>query len=190
MSGTPPGIYRVVESGEPQLIVSTNISTWSTDGKKVFYLKAGQSSQVGIIERDLKTGNERQLLNESGISELSVSPDGRYLAYRAGRPVGLFVLPLGGGQPRRLNSDLFGIAWTPDSRSLVASNGDGVSILPVDGGETREIHLGIPVGQRVRVSADGKIAFVKGEPRPIFFPSGPEEVWVMENFLSSGKVGK
>ena len=67
-----------------------------------------------------------------------------------------------------------------------------VQFIPLDGSETKEIDFGIPVGN-LRVSADGKLAFVKanrvgpGLPSPL---DDPKEIWVMENFIPVAKAVK
>lgn len=54
-----------------------------------------------------------------------VSPDGRWIAFQRNLSLGdLWRIPAGGGEPRRLTdlrTNIYGLAWTPDSRHLVFS---------------------------------------------------------------------
>ena len=78
------------------------------------------------------------------------SPDGRYLAYQSyeidGAPVaGLFTIPLDsatgllspGAAPTQVASGYPSFCWSPDSRSLIYSPGDGVHEVSVNGRDRR-----------------------------------------------------
>ena len=65
------------------------------------------------------------------------SPDGRWIAFQKGDGLrfDLFIIPRGGGQPRRLTDErhiIRGLAWLPDSSGLVyaSSRGSTVPYLP------------------------------------------------------------
>jgi dipeptidyl aminopeptidase/acylaminoacyl peptidase len=95
------------------------------------------AARFDIISVNIETGNVRRLVSDTQVVWLQPSPDGRLLAYAIvrdfSRPQGrqyqsyysLRVVPLSGGAPRTLASDLplafWGketVRWAPDSRSL------------------------------------------------------------------------
>ncbi len=80
----------------------------------------------------------------------------------------------------------------PDGKTILygkAEDGDQAKVellrIPADGGEPQKAGLTMPRLLVPRVSPDGKhIAFMASE------QPAKSEVWVMENFLGSGKRGK
>jgi Tol biopolymer transport system component len=112
----------------------------SSSGTHVVW--AGDSRSVLIRDRDGDTGpfgihrvfvdtRERVRLTQAPVGDgdwrFEVSPDGRTLAYIRYEKRGiadLYVMPMAGGEPRRLtnwNASLRGLAWTPDGREIVYS---------------------------------------------------------------------
>ena len=96
--------------------------------------------RADLVAVDVGTGRVSVLLQDISIGWLQPSPDGKLVAYAAirdySKPQGqryqayydLLVVPLSGGKPRRLASDLplsfYGkniVRWAPDSRSLAYS---------------------------------------------------------------------
>jgi Tol biopolymer transport system component len=78
----------------------------------------------------LDTLERRQLTQApvgAGDWRFEVSPDGRTLAFIRYEKVGIadvYVVPMGGGEPRRLsnwNAIIDGLSWTPDGREIVYS---------------------------------------------------------------------
>jgi len=84
------------------------------------------------------------------------------------------------------------LAWMPDGKTILygkAEDGDQGKVelwrISADGGEPQKAGLTMPRLLAPRVSPDGKhIAFMASE------QPAKSEVWVMENFLESGKRGK
>lgn len=100
------GIYRIdVQTGAILSIVKgkVNHQVWSSDGKKIFYV-----CEQAIITRDLETNEEKQLfkaVGQIGAFNLSISPDGRQLAFSLSGTVpmtSLMVVPSAGGSPREI----------------------------------------------------------------------------------------
>ena len=105
----------------------------SSDQSHVYYRipAAGAKTpepESRIIERDLRTGHERDLL-AGRLGHLRPSPNGRYAVVRQVDPAGTWVamrlLPLGGTEPvsdlmrAEGNAALFFSFWSRDSRSVV-----------------------------------------------------------------------
>jgi Tol biopolymer transport system component len=204
------GIYRIdAESGAASSIVLSRAGeslgggvSFSPDGKKIAYdhLPVPASRGKTLVERDLATGIERELLRESGqilYGGVNYSPDGKYFATGKGDVDhrGVVILPLAGGAEQELLrvpiADGFSIVcWAPDSRSVFLARGSlgtGVQIWRVSI-DTRELHR-VNFDERaervLRVHPDGhRIAY------PVLWEQQPAtEVWALENFLptASGK---
>jgi serine/threonine protein kinase len=96
----------------------------------------------------------------------ALSPDGSMIAYFSAAlgPNGDFwVVPSGGGTPRRLTTDLREggwPVWTRDGRSIIVSSARAGSHtlwqIPIDGGEPSPVTTGAGEDDRPDLSADGK----------------------------------
>ncbi|MBN2336392.1 S9 family peptidase, partial [Candidatus Bathyarchaeota archaeon] len=113
--------------------------TWSSDGEKVAFVAAmGEDADLTHL-RDIYTvpakGGEPELLwkGQGPVDNLAWSPDGGYLAFTGRvledpdlvfyRNTEVFVLPIGGGEPRCLTAGFDrtvrgGLKWSPDGGSL------------------------------------------------------------------------
>jgi Tol biopolymer transport system component len=158
----------------------------------------------GIYIRAM-TGSEPRLFakTEDGIAySPKWSPDGKWIAYLASgtpRTSELFIKPVAGGPERGIGavcSD--GVAWTADSRSIIAPNDDDsdsldscrLAVVPIEpGGPTWQL---AKRGNEPATSGDGKtLAFVKD--REIHLISltregkaaGPERTLVRESLAVS-----
>ena len=173
--------------------ISIHGAVWSPDGKMIFYTCLVASGQWpwSIMAHDLETGKEKELCQGDIRPGLTISPDGRQLAFAGDRS--LQVMPAAGGEPRvfhRLqDTEKFisgtvdsGLAWTADGRyvlfvicSLDQPNLTELWRVSAEGGEPQKL-LEMDVLNNISVHPDG---------RRIAFTSGWKamEVWAMENFL-------
>jgi len=179
---------------------------WSLDGKAIFYVydEDGESCEIRI--RDMETGEETLLYravwpdNIDGpvvpvhLSNLALSPDGRWLAFgladRPGRHFAarrVLVMPASGGAPRELltlEGATYSFAWTRDGNHLLFAKRVAEPTIPselwrvsAEGGEPQSLGLVMWGRGGVRAHPDG---------RRITFSNTPDrksELWMMENFL-------
>ena len=184
--------------------------TWAPDGRSIFYTGSRSSTGSGsraIVERTLDTGAERVVYQPPTgrvAGDSSVSPDGRWLAFREGNaPAVIKVLPVAGGAARDIVrvdepytvGGFSGINWTPDGQHLLY-----VRMIDKPGTDrtvwTVAVAGGIPIETRLRAKAlrdlhlhpDGRrVAFTAGE--------GADELWVLDHLLlqkpvSTGRGGR
>ena len=160
------------------------------------------------MEHNLQTGTGLQIVKNPQLNyDLSLSPDGRFMAARAldnpNATQTLQVIPAGGGAPRELlrvhgpdRLDRGPVVWTPDGRSLIVaqtlSSHLGLWLVPIDGSTARRLDLDYaswieggqgPLDEGFNLSPDG---------RSIVFPMGKNsaEVWALENILPAAGVKK
>lgn len=200
------GIHRVdVETGEAVPVALSEAGTarlqtplWSPDGKAVYYAAGGS-----IWMRNLETKEVKEIYRptQPGINErsLTLSPDGKQIAFTALSPVALMVIPTSGGTPRELlrlkghDHDWFvywgGIAWTSDGRHILffkytSETQTELWRISAAGGEPEKLGLSMEEMHYLSAHPDGRrIAFSAGSP-------SKDEVWVMENFLSAAQTRK
>lgn len=195
--GRNDGLYRIdAETGDTTLIVTPfpghSLPQWAPDGKHVYYRR-----DASVIERNVATGDEREVVHLSANtpSQIAVSPDGRHVAYLAmeagGR--GLFVVPIGGGEPRLLIArkaperltERFD--WTADGTALVLATrrddtGDqALWLVAIDGAQPRRLEIDVDkwsILDGFRFDRSGKrVAFVASAGDPGL------EIRALENFL-------
>jgi Tol biopolymer transport system component/DNA-binding winged helix-turn-helix (wHTH) protein len=102
---------------------------------------------------DLATGNWQPLPYEKGERDVDMSPvyspDGKWIAFQRNISLSdLWRMPAAGGKPQRLTRlkvNIYGLAWTPDSRSIVFSGyrDDGTALLRLDIDNGRVSDLGM-----------------------------------------------
>jgi Tol biopolymer transport system component/DNA-binding winged helix-turn-helix (wHTH) protein len=142
--------YRVPNDG--------NSTYYSLDGKFLAISdKNAPTEPLSIQLLTLETGEKRKLTAPpAGILGdycPAFSPDGKWLAFvRSPRWSNddLYVLPLAGGEPRRLTSDnmtISGLSWTPDSREIIFTSRRGGSTrhlwrVAVKGGTPERVDAG------------------------------------------------
>jgi len=127
---------------------------WSPDGKSLAIRDKGSAQDpAGIFLLSTETGEKRKLTSPpaqfAGDGFPAFSPDRQTLAFTRAPSIqvcDIYVLPLPGGltsvgEPRRLTFDgreIWGLAWTPDGRSIVFSSDRGGSPslwrIPASGG--------------------------------------------------------
>ncbi len=201
------GIFRMnVQTGNVTPIIpwenwkSTFIhsSELSPDGKTVFYVDFNTTDDWSInnlsqiMVRDLDTGAENELYRFDNYINISLSPDGKWLA--SSHPSSLKVMPAAGGEVRELyrfeeeyNNER-PITWSADGKYILFSKkepgheGWELCRIPADGGELQTLGLEVeksfmnlsshPSGQKIAFSTSDQTT---------------AEFWEMKNFLPATK---
>ena len=189
------GVYRIrAADGAVTALVHASTGQWfafpemSVDGRKVYFSKV-VNSQGSVVELDLESGNQRELLTGGGPGV--PAPDGKSVAAlrrRSGDGPAIVVISLADGSQREVlrvappQVLMQNLSWAPDSRSLIVNTfwNDGEKretwLVPLDGGPHKVLDLPGHTWSRVRVHPDGKrVAYHAGDLK--------SEVWVLENFL-------
>jgi Tol biopolymer transport system component len=171
---------------------------WSRDGSTV-YFTARDSRGSFIAAKRTGADGVREVYRpagDAGASDGSVSPDGRWLAFREGdrRADILKVLTIGGGAAARAvyevpRPDMMpafgGINWTPDGRALLFVRGSGplgdrreLWRVGIDGSAPRKLGLSMRGMNDVRLHPDG---------RQVTFSAldGHSELWALEHVFDS-----
>ncbi|HEX6179294.1 MAG TPA: winged helix-turn-helix domain-containing protein, partial [Thermoanaerobaculia bacterium] len=92
--------------------------TFSPDGMSLAYaVDVGGSSHI-FISRIGGAGEPHQLTTGDGETQPAWSPDGASIAYVAERRGGIFVVPVEGGEPRRVTTFGSRPQWSPDGRDI------------------------------------------------------------------------
>lgn len=136
----------------------------------------------GIWILDVSGGKARQVTDPTNPadehSNPSWSPDGRYIAYSSLlSDGGIFIVPAGGGQARRLTDTEFDSnpTWSPNGESIAfsrytSSQGQGIWVVPSTGGASHRITPSeinaqqpswSPDGELIAFSSDGRLYVMK-----------------------------
>jgi len=130
--------------------------SWHPDGARLvvsgFRAVDGDAGNLGTVE--VATGKATAFPHHGAAGDLDLdpvySPDGKWIAFQRNVSRGdLWLQPAGGGIPRRLTrleTNFYGLSWTPDGRSLVyAVLGDGeeTQLQRVDVESLRRQDLGV-----------------------------------------------
>jgi serine/threonine-protein kinase len=117
-------------------------------------------------------GRSTQLTSDPALEiQPAISPDGKFVAYSAGRSASMriYIRPVGGGRTIPLTDDSTAVEtqarWSPDGENLLFLTGGGVSVAPALGGNARRV---VAPGAGVVWSAawsptGSEIAFVRGD---------------------------
>jgi Tol biopolymer transport system component len=207
------------DTGKSELLLQLNrtVSSYalSPDGKSIYYafqaIDTAPSFANGVptgrlVRFDIAGSREIELKRDEWFITLSISPDGRELAYlksirndalRDAResPSVVEVMPAAGGPSRevfRAPHWLSGaryntLAWMPDRQSLIFEQDDAALwMVPVTGGSTAE-KVGISRGTRGRIKSPS----VHPDGTRIVFGSvelDDNEVWTLEKFLPASNT--
>jgi Tol biopolymer transport system component len=130
----PPGRRLAIDLPEEQPLVSDpGRLALSPDGRTLAYL--GQvKGQVMVLLRALDSTEAVPLAGTEGADNVAFSPDGGQVAFTAGAPRGLRVIPVTGGVSRLLTDslvDIGGLAWGEDGYLYLDGDLDGNGIARV-----------------------------------------------------------
>jgi Tol biopolymer transport system component len=204
------GIHQIdIQSGQVKTILSPDEGLilfgkheYSPDGATLYYGIMDMKNWVWkVMSRDLESGAEKTLYESKKFLQLTLSPDGLWLAVNSRDPQlkpgdAMFLLPTSGGEVKDLITSKEGedfyigfhgfSTWTIDGKYIlfnrIVGAGSIICRVPASGGEIEKIGVAIPgeIASSLSMAPDGRsIAFS-------FYtaPLSPA-VWVMENFLPS-----
>jgi Tol biopolymer transport system component len=108
------------------------LMAWTPDSRSLIISELTSPICASLFSVLVETGEKRRLTwppePSTGDRWPSVSPDGKTLAFARfpqDNSPNVHVMPLAGGQPRRITSDKtwqWGLTWTPDGREVVYSS--------------------------------------------------------------------
>ena len=197
------GIFTVPSEGgevRPIAVSTTGAGTnpcWSPDGKWIAYtnnrsVPEGTDPKADIWIVSSEGGSPKQLTSDAdqvANTELRWSPDGKTIAY-FGADKTVRLIPANGGISRVLIqipvvNYFLGLSWSPDSSKLAYTTIEKAWIIPVSGGEPREIRVGFD-GRIMQIdwSPDGQTLAFSGS------VGGEEEIWLMSDFVNLVKTAR
>ena len=172
-----------------------------------FFFHERDAQGARLVRRDAETERSAEITSvtkESYITEFSVSPDGKQIAYTVNslsdpehQTRYIAIIPAMGGEPREVHhhskdlgssSRFNALEWSPDQKYLlfVEEERGGSSAIwrvPAAGGEAEKIG--------VTMKAEIKMHLIHPDGKSIFFTaveSDNNEVWALENFLPSSAL--
>lgn len=170
-SGDLYGVFLINSDGKNLRQLSNlgyeSIAGWSPDGSKLYYAIPSSSGDGFLLRSvDVSTGNTQDLFvleNSSRKAPMpAVSPDGKWIAYRASDNSSLYIMGMDGSQARLLLDNpataINGIAWDRESHLL------GVSLITPE----------YPDGEIILIAPDScetyRVPGLSGELDGIFIP--------------------
>ena len=133
-SGDVDGVFRVsIDGKDPKQLSNLGyelIAGWSPDGSKLYYAIPGSSGDGFLLRSvDVNTGNTQDMFvleNSSRKAPMpALSPDGKWIAYRASDNSSLYIKGTDGSQARLLLDNpataINGIVWERESHLLGVS---------------------------------------------------------------------
>ena len=168
-----------------------DVADWSSDGRSILctlHLKTG-SSQIALVPVANGAARVLKTFDWPGPGRLSLSPDGRYVAYDLGGDV--FALAVRGTHEAVLvenPANDFNPIWTPDgSRILFTSDRTGtfgIWVLAVADGNSQ----GTPELLRADLGKTWPLRFGRGGTYFYGVQTGMQDVYVAEVYPETGKV--
>jgi Tol biopolymer transport system component len=132
--------------GKPQLVGETNwIDTVSNDGRFLFFSVRGDDglSQVDVTFLSLAGKAEQTplLATDAQEDQVSLSPDGRYLAYRSDNDIYVNEVEIDGteltlGARKKISSGGRWPQWSPKGNELFYLEADQLMSVPIEGDKT------------------------------------------------------
>jgi Serine/threonine protein kinase len=147
-----------------------NALCWSPDGKYLAFSSQpsmDQPNSIFLLSTDTLEAHQITQPPEGflGDSTPAFSPDGKLLAFVRGassRDVEVFVMPVSGGEPKRLTYDNRSgrsLAWTADSKWIVFSSWfyGGLKLFKVEaaGGTPQQLDVGTEFASTLAISKNG-----------------------------------
>ena len=153
------GVFLIPSQGGAERKVSDSplesSLAWMPDGKSLAVAeRTSDQEPYHVVLVSLASGERRPLTapppGTRGDHDPAISPDGKNLCFvrwLAGSGASdLYVMPVVGGEPRRLTADgvwIYGPVWTPDGREIVFSSnrsgGQNLWRIPAAGGKPRRL---------------------------------------------------
>ncbi|HYJ61057.1 MAG TPA: hypothetical protein VE032_06280 [Actinomycetota bacterium] len=174
----PQGIYVARPGTDPKRIVGAAgdgargfCPSFSPDGSMLSYTEGHGPGQPPGVVKIVVTAVDEFAVPVGSAQRIEVpsrgggrglcaqwSPDGTALAYSDS---GLWVVPIGGGDARRLvEGPIHGtLAWSPDGTTIAGTSSGYVVLISVDDGEMRAVQAGT-YGGSVSWSPDGRAVAV------------------------------
>ncbi|MGA2039598.1 MAG: hypothetical protein ABSH42_10010 [Bryobacteraceae bacterium] len=150
-------------------------ASWAPDGASLLFSLGGRIESVPVA------GGEPRAIDTGSIDSRclhGISPDGTMLAFTNDREVNIYVVPVGGGAPRRVaaQSPSYFQGWSPDGKTIVFIGGRGTELgiytTPAAGGA--ETHLAATdASGSAEYSPDGEYIYFNSD------RSGAGEIWRM-----------
>lgn len=170
-SGDLYGVFVIKMDGNNPKQLSNlgyeSIAGWSPDGSHLYYAIPGSSGDGFLLRSvDVSTGNSQDLFvleNSSRKAPMpAVSPDGKWIAYRASDNSSLYIMGMEGSQARLVLDNpaaaINGIAWDKESYLL------GVSLITPE----------YPDGEIILIAPDSceiyRLPNLSGELNGVFIP--------------------
>jgi Tol biopolymer transport system component/DNA-binding winged helix-turn-helix (wHTH) protein len=185
------GFYlRQIDTGETHPIplpnggMATSIN-WFPDSVHLIVAFSDENRESSLWELSALGGSARKLIDDGRAP--AVSPDGRAIAFFAGKPIkeGVWIAGITGEQPREVageDGDLFGnISWSPDSRKIAYTTakftyGYGteglINVVRINGRASERVSAPTNVvslsdlDQPITWTPDGRLIYSLREPRP------------------------
>jgi Tol biopolymer transport system component len=197
---TRDGLFRIdPQTGVAETLVLTgtpvHAAAWFARGESIFYV-VGPHDDRRLLERNLTTGEEEELLSGTYSQGLAVSPDGKYLAVAFEHTIGLLSISDKSfreavrvpDDPESPYDGIGDIVWADSGTRLlfVRATRSGASLWSVDVSSGLTTDLGVTMGWLgqwgLSVHPDGQnlIFHARGESERSI-----QEVWRLENLLSS-----
>jgi len=132
-----------------EVLWSSRRLSWSRDGKLLAFSDRASPSEPAssIFVLSLDSLEARRVASpqrSKGAANPEFSPDGQTLAFTR-ISQGIYTVTLSGAREQRLladATDYSGLAWTPDGRTIVFANDDGLWKISVHGGEPERLQFG------------------------------------------------
>ena len=161
-------VWRMGRDGaDPRKVTEGSQGSWSPDGAAIVL------RDNGAWVRDLASGAERRVTPEAwercGVP--AWSPDGKTIAVasRHEPTIGIYLVPLGGGEPVRLPTEEPSCtpAWSADGRRILCQTVKGhVCRVEADGRNWEQMTFGADVQHDGRWSPDGTMIVYSRGPSP------------------------